>query len=234
MSPQTRTTVTVAASASLAMLALLVALPFYVLAIIQVMIPNHVQPERPRTFETVPTAVQSQDLHQYQDSFVDPTARDEVKGQISGCPTCPPQQTTTFRRPNRWFSPQPSRPQIQPSNWTVVDHVRIPYQPPTIVPAKPSVNNSSAKPNSVVSKADEKKHGAWVCQKCKKLVPGQDMETYWAEDRFGNSIPVTFLCESCAANSNTIERRLIMQSWLDKQGIKLDDESLQRYVNAIK
>lgn len=218
MSPQAKTTVTVAASASLAMLALLVALPFYVLAIIQVTMPQQ-QVTKPAQFETVPTAVQEQRFNQYPDLFVDPTARDEVKGQMTDCPTCPQptSQIQLWRRPNRWLSPAPQRPIIQPSNWTTVDVV-TPRQP---APAK-------------ISKLDEKKHGAWICAKCKKVVTGSDMETYWTEDVFGNPIPITFLCTSCATATNAKERESVMKSWLDGQGVKLNESAMRNYCEAVR
>lgn len=216
-----KTTVTVAASASLAMLALMVALPFYVLAIIKVT-SHPTQPASKPAFEHVPTSVQTQNFNDYEGVFANPEARDEVKGQISDCPTCPQPATQLqlWRRPNRWSTPTPlQRPFIQPSSWTPVD-----------VAPKPS----AAAPHPKISRLDEKKHGAWICAKCKKLVPGVDMETYWTQDSYGNPIPITFMCATCAAASSSQDRETVMKAWLSAQGVKLDASAMESYIKAVR
>lgn len=211
-------TVRVAASASVAALAGLFALPLYIIAIgwLTMALPTEAKKplgevEQPITFQDVPAP-----------NFVNPIARDEKKFEaMQNCEPC--------NQAARW-RPFATR-RSQPTGSTVWQPVNEPAWTPTQPPTQPQPTSNARPtlpdPNKAFAEA---KTGNVCCERCKKTMIGPDQATYWTDD----NQPLTFLCSDCAAKTPKAEREKIATQWLDRVAPKLSPTRKSQYLAAIQ
>lgn len=209
-------TVRVAASASVAALAGLFALPLYIIAIgwlTMALPPEAKRPlrevQQPITFQDVPAP-----------NFVNPIARDEQK--FEAMQICEPCDQAARWRP---FATR----RTQPSGSTVWHAVSNPTWAPTQPQPQPTSQTKLPLPDP--NKAfGETKTGNVRCERCKKTMIGTDQKTYWTDD----NQPITFICSECAAKTTKQEREKIATQWLDRVAPTLSPATKNKYVTAIQ
>jgi len=215
-------TVRVAASASVACLAALFALPLYIIAFgwLVMSMPeakkNDIQPIAQDYTVQVPDAPAS---------FVNPQARDEKKFEAFGdCITCDQTQRTGWRLFRRQ-TPQVTQPTWQPQPQPLPESTSTPPPAPTptgSAPPKPSMPD----PEKAFA---EKKTGAGLCECCKKPMIGPQQVTYWAGYQ-----PLTYICTTCEAKTPKQEREKIMERWLDRVAPTLAPTIKAQYMAAVR
>lgn len=219
-------TVRVAASASVAALAGLFALPLYIIAVgwLVMSLPNHSKDSLSPVRAEYSVQTQSPTPQP-----VNAAARDEKKFEAFGdCSTgnCSQVQNVgwrLFRRPSQQTaSGYPSRIywEDQRNN-----------QPITPTQTKPAT--ASPKPAAIddpEKNFHEKKTGAVRCECCKKTMVGERQKTYWTDA----NQPLTYLCVDCAGTLPQKEREKVMESWLARVAPTLTPAQKAQYMAAIR
>lgn len=219
-------TIRVAASASLAALSALFALPLYIIAVGWLVM-------------SLPTNQPKQDLAPIQPEynvpitntpapFVNPQARDEKKFEA-----CETQLVgwRPFRRARASSEFYPSS-----TNWTPAPAIEVGIgqsncpsgtcPTPTTRPASPQ----KAPVIDTEKSFHEKKTGNVRCECCKKAMVGEDQKTYWTAD----NQPLTYLCTTCATTVPKKQREQIMESWLARVAPTLPASRKAEYLSAIE
>lgn len=221
-------TIRVAASASLAALSALFALPLYIIAVGWLVMSLPQSNAKP-TLAPVPQDYTVQ-VPETGAAFVNPQARDEKKFEQFGTCTdasCGQTQLVGWRLFRR---SQPQNNCWQPVQQPTAQHSDTGSSCPD--GTCPQVQKTPAqKPtaNDPEKNFKEKKTGAVRCECCKKVMVGAGQKTYWTPD----NQPLTYLCTECAGTLPTQEQKRVMESWLARVAPTLPPSVKASYLASI-